>query len=218
MLLALTLAVSLILVGCGGGSSKPAGEPAKQESVADLFAKSKSFPGMTCDFSMGRKDTQPLTGKMAMAGKKMRVEMAVQNQKMVSIIDGDANVAYNYMPDQNTAMKVPIDPADTAKAPDEYIKAADPAKYKVLETTTYDGVPCKVLQIQHDDKSETKMWVRQDYGIPLRVEVTITDGIKTVIEYKNMKIGAPPADTFTLPQGVKVVDMGDMMKQIPKKQ
>ena len=36
------------------------------------------------------------------------------------------------------------------------------------------------------------------------------------IEYKNMKIGAQASDLFKLPAGVKIQDMNEMMKNMPK--
>ncbi|WP_145091145.1 hypothetical protein [Sporomusa sp. KB1] len=84
---------------------------------------------------------------------------------------------------------------------------------------TYDGVKCKVLltQDEGEGKSQTKLWVREDYGIPLRVEVTEANGSKNmVMEYKNLKVGAQPAAAFQLPEGVEVMDMGEMMKGLPK--
>lgn len=67
-----------------------------------------------------------------------------------------------------------------------------------------------------DGKEQVKMWVHEEYGIPLRVEVTEADGSKSVLEYKNLKVGPQPADTFKLPAGVQVTDMGEMMKNMPQ--
>lgn len=223
MMLLLAVAVvlaSLVLGGCGGGDKKDAGkaaQPAKEESVADLLAKGKKVTGLSYDFVMTTKNGQ-MTGKMWFQGKKMRSEMTMQNQKMVSIIDGDANVAYSYMPEQGVAMKVSLDAAEPLQTPDNYTKDLDAAKAKVVETTTYDGVRCKVLLVQNaDDKSETKIWLREDYGIPARVEINDPSLGKMVAEYKNLKAGPIPADTFQLPAGVKITDMSGLTKQIPQK-
>jgi outer membrane lipoprotein-sorting protein len=75
-----------------------------------------------------------------------------------------------------------------------------------------------VLQLQDAaDKPQTKMWVREDYGLPVRVEVTALDGQKTVIEYKNLKVGAVPAENFQLPAGVPVTDMSGLINKLPQK-
>ncbi|MBC7325977.1 MAG: hypothetical protein H5T99_11820 [Moorella sp. (in: Bacteria)] len=60
-----------------------------------------------------------------------------------------------------------------------------------------------------------RMWVREDYGLPVRVEVTSAAGGKTVMEYKNLRVGPLPPDTFKLPTGVEVTDINQLMKQLP---
>lgn len=214
------IVVSFGLTGCGGGKqdSGQTSQPAKQESVADLFAKSKGLQGMSYDYVMTGKELQ-MSGKMWIQGKSMRTETTIQDKKMISIVDGEAKVIYNYMPDQNRAMKISLDNNNnkTADAPDKYTKESDAGKYKIVETTTYDGVKCKVLLFQDaDGKASTKMWVREDYGLPMRVEVTSANADKMVMEYKNLKVGPIPAENFKLPAGVQVVDLGEMMKKLPK--
>ncbi len=217
------LAFSLVFAGCGGGKDAakgpaPAPAPAKEESIADLFAKGKNVPGMSYDFVMTMKEMK-MEGKMWISGKKMRTDMTVATQKTVTITDGDANVAYMYNPDQKSALKVAMDQAKGGQSPDSYTPAADAPKYKIAGTETIDGVKCKVLVKQEPNtKSEHKMWVREDYGLPMRVEI-IEGGNKVMVtEYKNMKIGAVPPETFKLPEGTKITDMSDMMKNLPKKQ
>ncbi len=221
------MAMSLFVAGCGGSkpsqtpSSSPAGQPAeqKQETVADLFAKGKKISGMSYDYSMKGKEEQAMTGKMWISGKKIKSEMTIENNKMSTIIDGEAKVAYMYNPAEKSAIKIPLDQAKTADTPDKFTNDADAAKVKVLETTTYEGVKCRVLMITDEKtKVQTKMWVREDYGVPMRVEVIEEDRTKMVMEYKNMKFGPISADEFQLPAGVEVTDMGEMMKKMMPKQ
>lgn len=122
------------------------------------------------------------------------------------------------MPSQGKLLKIPFDPAKAAKSPDQYSKETDAAKVKLLETVNYDGVSCKVVLLDpKSDQSQVKMWVREDYGIPAKVEVTEAGVLHMTTEYKNIKVGPVPPETFALPQGVPVIDMGEMMKQIPVK-
>lgn len=216
------VAFSLIFAGCGGGSKDAAKgtapAPAKEESISDLFAKGKNVAGMSYDFVMTMKEMK-MEGKMWIAGKKMRTDMTVATQKTVTITDGDANVAYIYNPDQKSAMKVAMDKAKGGQSPDSFTAPGDAPKYKVVGTETIDGVKCKVLLMQEPNtKSENKMWVREDYGLPVRVEISESGNKVMVAEYKNMKIGAVPPETFKLPDGTKIMDMSDMMKNLPKKQ
>lgn len=205
---------SVGLAGCGGG--KQAAPAAKEETVDDLFAKGKNLPGMSYDFVMTAEGTS-MSGQMWLSGKKIKSEMTVDNNKMMTIVDGDANVVYTYSPAQGAAFKLPFDNSKQTDTPDRFTKDVNAAKAKVLETTTYDSVKCKVVLIQDTEgKAQTKLWVREDYGIPLRAEVVDSDGGKMVMEYKNLKVGAQPADIFKLPAGVEIMDMNDMMKNLPK--
>ncbi|MEW6388679.1 MAG: hypothetical protein AB1491_14295, partial [Thermodesulfobacteriota bacterium] len=86
---------------------------------------------------------------------------------------------------------------------------------KVLETVVYDGVRCRVVAVPAaDGREEVRLWMREDYGIPVRVEVTSAAGGKTVMEYKNLQVGPLPPDTFKLPPGVEVTDLNKMIERI----
>ncbi len=214
-----------VFTGCGGEKQTPAAKPsqpaqpapaAKEVSVGDLLGKGKNISGLTYDYVLSAKEMQ-LTGKFWASGKKIKFETTVANQKVITIIDGSASVMYNYLPDQKLATKMALDPAKIPAMPDKYSKEVDPAKFKVLESTTYEGVKCKVLLLEDAGNATQKLWVREDYGMPMRVEMTSASGDKQVMEFKNMKVEAVPDSVFALPEGVPVTDLGAMMKNMPVK-
>lgn len=224
----LLVSASLLLAGCGGEKKDTAGQAGGQqpaakesskkseESVADLFAKGKKVEGMSYDFTIAAKDGN-VSGKVWMAGSKVKTEMTAEGRKMITILDGDA--AYTYVPEENMAMKIPLDKAKNFGNPMDYSREAEskPDKVKALETVTYDGARCKVIQVTGPDgREQEKMWIREDYGIPVRVESAGPGGEKTVMEIKNLKVGGQPPETFKLPAGVQVQDLGEMMKQMPQ--
>ncbi|MCL4439818.1 MAG: hypothetical protein M1609_04260 [Firmicutes bacterium] len=117
------------------------------------------------------------------------------------------------------AMKNTADKGNKVSTPVDYTKDVDvsPDKYKLLESAVYEGVKCKVVVVTDVyGKEQIKMWVHEEYGLPLRVEVTEAGGDKLVLEYKNLKVGPQPADTFKLPAGVQVIDMSETMKNFPQ--
>nr|WP_320145213.1 hypothetical protein [uncultured Anaeromusa sp.] len=222
MTLAAIVLLVFVLAGCGGtdktSTSSSSAPTAKQESATDLLAKGKNLPGLTYDYTMKAKEGPAMTGKVWLSGKKMKTEAIMENQKIITYLDGDANVIYNYMPSQARIMKIPFDPNRAAKSPDQYSKETDAANVKILETVNYDGVSCKVvLREEKSGQSQVKMWVREDYGIPAKVEVMEAGVLQMTAEYKNIKVGSVPPETFALPQGIQVIDMSEMMKQIPAK-
>jgi outer membrane lipoprotein-sorting protein len=153
--------------------------------------------------------------------EKVKMEQNVQGRKFVMYFDGED--MYQYDPASNTAMKFPTKGMDK-KGPEKpdpsgYSDHMAPNSLKIIENTVYDGVKCRVISYTMKDEDGTvKMWVREDYGMPMRMEMTTKDGNKITTENKNMKIGALPADTFKLPAGAKIQDMGEMMKKLPPKQ
>lgn len=226
------LVIAMVTIsGCGGSKQEAAqkpeanneqqqtntSEPAKNETIADILAKGTKIEGMSYDYTMTM-GQEVVSGKVWLQGKKMKTETEVAGIKAVIIFDGDANTAYSYMPAQNIAMKLPMEEREkVGKTPLDYIKDADPNATAVTENTILDGVPCKVITVKNAATGdETKMWVREDYGVPMKVEAIAKDGVKTLMEFKNFEVGSLPDDTFTLPAGVKINDLGNMMKKLPK--
>lgn len=216
----------LVLTGCSGDkketttvqaqSQKSAEQKAGAETPAELFAKGKKAEGMSYDFTMSGTGVS-MSGKYWIQGNKFKAEANMEGHKVVTIFDGEA--FYTYNPDEKTAMKITPDKSKKSETPMDYVKDAEsnPDRVKVVESVTYDGTPCKVIIVTGaDGKEQSKMWVREDYGIPVRVEYADVGGNKSVMEYKNLKIGPQPPDAFKLPAGVQVQDLGELMKQMPQ--
>ncbi|HIE13363.1 MAG TPA: outer membrane lipoprotein carrier protein LolA [Desulfotomaculum sp.] len=216
------------LAGCGGkeerADEQAAGKhelrseetkPAGEESTADILAKGKNIEGMYYEYVFSGLPGGELGGKVWMCGKKMKTESTQGGQSIITIIDGDTNTVYTYYPNRNKATKITGggETGPETQAPTDYTREVDPADIKVIEKrVVYEGVVCRVWQVKGQDGSETKMWVREDYGIPVRVEITAPDGTRMVMEYKNIKIGPIPAETFQLPAGVEVTDLTQVME------
>ena len=227
VLLMLALAIGL-LAGCGGDKkaadkqATPASTPSKsaaEETLAAVMMKAKQAPGFSYDMVM----TAPgfsNTSKLWSSKDKMRVENSFEGKKMITIVDGDTTYMYN--PESNTAMKfsgkdlpqgMEGKPENPANYEDQMVKES----VKVIETVMYEGVKCRVVTFtDKEDGAIAKMWLREDYGLPMKQEIVSKKGEKMTIEYKNMKIGAQSADLFKLPAGVKIQDMNAMMQNMPK--
>ncbi|NLX91482.1 MAG: outer membrane lipoprotein carrier protein LolA [Firmicutes bacterium] len=223
--------VTLLFAGCGGGNNISAPEsdeevestPAEQStasgeesSVAEIFAKAKDIENLYFEYVLTSGEDEA-EGKTWIKGKQFKSEICVEEQIIVSIIDFDEATAYTYVPSQNIAMKIDIDMINIEefKNPTEYTKDIDPHLFRVVETTTYEGHQCKVIVFTDEEvQEETKMWVSEKYGIPLRVETTI-EGSTTVLEYKNLQVGSVDDEAFTIPQGVEIIEM-DMGSAIPE--
>ncbi len=232
MLLVTVLVVvfgSLALAGCGGEKQESgkdgdiqgvtAGQntqDTEKEPAADLFAKGQKIEGMTCDYVLTASGTT-MQGKMWVQGDKVKHETSAQGEKVIMLFDGSAFYMYN--PAQNMALKYTEEDlpggSEEVDTPFDFTEEASDELITELETVDLEGHKCRVLLVQEkDSKDEVKMWVREDYGIPVRVEASDENGGKTVMEYKNVEVGALPASTFALPDGVQVQDISDMMSQL----
>ncbi len=224
---------SLGLTGCGGDKQENTGSDDSQsvnagqetvqgtgiESVADLFAKGQKIEGLTCEYVFSGEGMKA-QGKMWVQGDKVKHETITQDQKIIMLFDGSA--FYSYNPAENMAIKYNNEDmqgdSEEVETPFDYTEdIASNELFTELETVDYEGFKCRVLLVEEKEfQCEVKMWVREDCGIPVRVETTDVNGTKTVMEYKNLKVGALPADTFELPEGVQVQDIGELMSQMPK--
>jgi outer membrane lipoprotein-sorting protein len=214
------------LVGCGGDkqASSTTSAPAKavtvqEETIQAIFAKAKHAPGITYE-SITTMKGMAFTSRIWAEHDKVKLEQDVQGKKMILFFDGD-NI-YQYDPSSNSAVKFSTKGMEDEgmKKPDmtDYAEHMVPESLKVIETVTYEGVKCRVITctMKNGDGTAT-MWVREDYGLPMKTELTTKTGEKIISENRNMKIGALPTSAFTLPEGVKIQDMGEMMKQMHQK-
>jgi outer membrane lipoprotein-sorting protein len=227
----LLVATLFLLGGCGGdkkAADKPAAPaastpakpaPAAEETIAAIMMKAKNAPGVSYDMVM----TAPgfsNTSRLWSNKDKMRVENTFEGKKMITIVDGD--ITYMYNPEENVAMKfsgknLPAGMEGKPEHPSDYQDNMVKDSLKSLETVVYEGVKCRVITfVDKEDGATAKMWLREDYGLPMKQEVVSKKGEKMTIEFKNMKIGAQSADLFKLPAGVKIQDMNEIMKNMPK--
>lgn len=225
---AVLLVIGLMIAGLTGCSSKnesagtnaPAATDTKtnQGSTTDLSSLMKSasqVKGMSFDVvtTITDKDnTTTSTGKFYMSNGKVRIETEVQGMKMITITK-DSGEVYMYNPSTNTAMKITA-PQDEPELPTDWASAdADVSGLKVVGEENKDGYDCIVVTASDN----SKMWIRKDIGMPVRIESTSADGTM-VMEYKNYNIGAQADDLFELPAGAQVMEMPTMpdMSNIPK--
>lgn len=225
--LLLPVVLCLVLAGCGGrqeagpqGGGQPsaekAGPPVKEGSVAELFGKGRQLRGMSYEYVLTT-TSGVMQGKVWLQDNRVKTDTVVAGQRMISFFDRDTNTIITYYPDRNQAVRLSAEQQPrTAPTPGEYTGGVDPGKVRVLETVVYDGVRCRVVAVPGaDGREEVRMWVREDYGIPVRVEVTSASGEKTVMEYRNLQVGPVPPETFELPPGVEVTDINRMLERLP---
>ncbi|MFZ5596247.1 MAG: LolA family protein [Bacillota bacterium] len=218
-LMAVLVLMSFSLTGCGGTQTESQSATSQAGSsqggdLAGLLAKAKNVDGLTYDYTLTTKDGA-ISGKIWMQGKNFKSESEAMGQKVITLLKEDA--VYMYNPGRNTVTKMSAGKENKTETPIDYSNdiSAQPDKFKVLGSEVVGGMSCKVVSTQSPDGKESmKMWLSEEYGIPVKVEMVQGDGSQTLIEYKNIQVGALPADTFELPAGAHINDVSNMLKGI----
>lgn len=193
----------------GAGSGSAEGLVAGIGQVKDLMEKGIAYDLVTTN-------PQGTTSmRIWVQGYKLKTEGTFNGQRMISILDTRTQTVITYYPDRNEAVRLAGDkPQTEAKSPGDYLKGRDFSKAQVIGSEVYDGAPCRVILVAEENGGQSKMWVREDCGLPVKVETEIPGQGKTVVEYKNLQFGPFPPDTFELPPGAKITDLTQMLNQI----
>jgi outer membrane lipoprotein-sorting protein len=75
----------------------------------------------------------------------------------------------------------------------------------VSGTETIDGKVCKVITYDDTGAGSMKMWIWEEKGLPLKMEMTSSNGDKTTIDYTNIDFSDIPDSIFELPEGVQII-------------
>ena len=180
-------------------------------SLSDIFGKAKGITSVKYDMVATAPGVSSMISKQWVKGNKMRMEMTVEGKTMITIMNGDKQEMYMYFPEQNMAMKM-----DFSQAPESAVEEAvsiEDYSPTVIGTKTIDGKLCTVVEYVVPE-GKSKMWLWQKHGLPVRMEVTTTEGISK-IEWKNFEFGDISDDKFKLPAGVKITEMPSGIPNIP---
>ncbi len=142
------------------------------------------------------------TSKVWLKGNKMKVETVVEGERMITILDDDAHTMKMYYESSDMVMVMTYEPQDSALDETEGITEYNPV---ILGTETYDGKVCTVVQYTIEG-TVTKMWIWKQYGFPIKIEATSSDGTY-VIEYKNIVFNSVSDDVFVLPEATTTMTM-----------
>ncbi len=159
--------------------------------------------------TQGREVTQ---GKVSLKNELFRMEMTSHGQAM--IILHNASGTYTVMPSENMAMKMAqLQPGQGAvRGAANYAQYLKQQHAEKIGSETVDGHACDIYKYTDAETNElTTAWVWKEKMFPVKYEIEGKKS-KTVVELSNIKLGAAVSDeTFQLPAGVQVMDMGAMM-------
>jgi outer membrane lipoprotein-sorting protein len=204
MALLAVLVIGIILTsGCTQTSEEtqqtptPSGvQTTSSESFSDILNQANTIPSVKYDMIMTVPGSPTITMKTWVKGDMIRTEMTVEGMKLINIV-GRSGMMYTYMPAQNMAMKIDVGDAPVSAVGElGSMQGYDP---KVVGTETLDGKKCQVIEIP-----DGKIWVWEEYGFPIRSEMTLSEG-KVTTEYRNIEFVDIPDSMFELPKSVTML-------------
>jgi len=220
----LLLIAVIVSAGCigekapEGGEVSPTGEataPTAPQSVqlSNLLGKAKSIPSVKYDRLKTLSDGNEYTSKIVWEkGNKMRCQLVVKGEASdIYILDSDEEVAYHYVPETNRAREADFYLARSMAGEQiretvrTFIESYEEAGMQSIETETIDGKVCTVLGMSVPGVAEKKMWIWQEYGLPIREEMTTRRSGTSRTEMKNIKLDPIPDSMFEVPAGAEIV-------------
>ena len=146
-----------------------------------------------------------MTTKMWIKNNKMRMEMTVEGQLVVTLMDMDAHTMYMYYPDQNMAIKMTYEPTESAIDEAQAIPDYNPT---IIGHETLDGKVCLVVEYTVEGSTST-VWIWEQHGFPIKIEMVTVEGT-VIIEYKNIEFVDIPDSMFELPEDVEITEIPGM--------
>ncbi len=150
--------------------------------------------------------------KVSLKNELFRMEMMAEGKAMIIIHNAEGT--YTVMPSEGMAMKTSSLRPGQRPVPGagNYAQYLEQQQAERTGSETIDGHACDIYRYTDSETRElTTAWVWKDKMFPVKFETEGADG-KTLVELSNIQLGAAVPDAaFQLPDGVQVMDMGNLM-------
>jgi outer membrane lipoprotein-sorting protein len=150
--------------------------------------------------------------KMSVKDGLFRMEMTAGGQ--TSLIIHNAEGTYTVMPSEGMAMKIgrPHPGQGPVRGAANYAQYLQQQRAERIGSETIDGRACDIYRYTDSETGDLNTaWVWKEKMFPIRIEIDGAKG-KLIMEFSNIQLGAAiPDETFQLPKGVQVMDMGALM-------
>jgi outer membrane lipoprotein-sorting protein len=191
-----------LMVGCGSNATSPTASVSNSSSINALDKLIDMVAGIKTvkyEYTASALGTAVITQKIWLKGDKIRVETTGRpGPDVVILADMEKKTGYEYLPDQNMAVKIDFSKVPSPMTRDvETIKKYNP---EITGNEVIDGKDCTVIKYTKE-KAEVKAWLWNDNGFPLKFEVETPQGL-ALFEIKNVEFGDIPDSIFEVPEGV----------------
>jgi outer membrane lipoprotein-sorting protein len=188
--------------------TQPPTTTAGGSSLADILGQGAAIHSIKYDMIMTVPGQATITATVWMKEQtKIREEMTAEGSTIIMIFNKDEGFMYMYYPDQNMAMKMPLDTDQVPEDPIGDTSGILDYNPEMQGTETLDGKDCIVITMDVPGTGSMKYWIWAQYGFPLRMETTTSQGT-TIIEFKNIDFSDILDSMFKIPDGVTVTTIG----------
>jgi len=155
------------------------------------------------------------------ADEGYRYEYNKDGHEGVIIAKKSANQIIMLMPQQKMAMKSPAESqmsmdSDPFKEYEHYQKDGT---LKKIGKETINGIKCTKSELWSkggDEYGEVKrkiftVWISEKYDFPIKIINHLDESCDSAMELKNFEPWTPDIQSFEIPEGYKVLDMGALM-------
>lgn len=178
-----------------------------------LFGSMEYPTNFYYEMTMESEEMGSYTTQIWIMDEKMRSEGEWEGQMFVTIQDEEHY--YTLDPNTMTAMRFPIEESDTMMDDfddepriDEFAVDEDWENLSYEGEETLNGVQTYVI-IDRSDEAEYKMWIHQEYGIPMRMESSgASPEDDYVMEVTNLQVGEVSDEDFEIPDDYEIMDFG----------
>ena len=184
------------------------------EELSDLFAKGKELDEFYYEMKVsGLGEDDGLT-RMYMKEGLMRIESEILGQSFMMIYSEDA--FYTLDPQSKTAIKMPIGDEGNEDREvvtmDDFVEDLDDENMVYVGKETINGISCHVVESkEQSSENQVKMWLHEEYGIPMKIETTTGSDNVHVMEVTDFKTDSLSDDLFELPEGYQIIDLENLI-------
>lgn len=182
------------------------------KTLSEIMDLGKKTIDIYCEYAISSNGEDVLEGKLWISGQNLCTESAQGNGTSVFIHNDSKGYSYIYTKGQKQAIRA-NDAQPVADINPQQCLLKVEANIPILGKQVYDGKDCVVIQYKGDEV-ETRMWIWEEQGLPVRIERTYNNEI-TVMKYHNYKFARLPHTLFELPPGMDVVEFPGMDMGLP---
>lgn len=191
--------------------------------LENIFSKTKKMDAYYYEVETNDKDGTFTTTKVWFSKNKTRMEtfLSETDENVIMIMDGQEELSYLYMPEENMAIKMKYDPSafteEDEQGTQDYIdimkELADDEEISI-ENGNFEAESVKIVTGEIMGNTN-KVWISNKTGFPLKGEFYMDGELESTSLFKNFEEKPIDSSIFNIPEGVEIMDMTEGIEGIP---